>query len=154
RFAVLRMHRKLDHLAVVLHFELRHVMLAWENPSSSKLVQPRIGVAPGNVNALPRLPFLVLPLHRYAMRRVLTANAQDRRHSVRSDLFQSDQADPRDGESIVQLRKKTRGQLRLHHFRSDPIIHQNSPPDQALDSGNSHWQGILISHSPGTGSNP
>src|SRR5213594_2444018 len=122
--------------------ELRALMLAGEQSAASKVIYQRPGVAPWNVNALVRSS-LVVPDNGDSMGGVLARKADDAGETARSDVFEPDQTDSRDGLAFVELRMERRRQLALQNCGVNPEVHQQPSFDRAVYFGQSHGSHCL-----------
>jgi hypothetical protein len=112
-------------------------MLAGENPAAAEMVDQRARISPRNVDAFLGVP-VVSPDNSHPVSRILAGEADDLRHSLRPDVFQPNEADPRDRIPVVELRPKRCRQMPLHHGRLDPEVDEQPPPDDPVDLGKSH----------------
>jgi hypothetical protein len=112
-------------------------MLAREQRAAGQSVQRRVGITPGDKNALARLAVLV-PFDRDPMRRVLAANACKLRNVLWPDMFEPDQANAGYGFSMLQLWPERIWQKCLDPVRVSPKVYQYAAFDYSLKCRKSH----------------
>src|SRR5687767_14928292 len=113
-------------------------MLSGENPSAKKMVDLRVGVSARDVYALAAFVILV-PKHGYAMRRVLAAQSNNFRHSLRANVFKANQADAGNCKTLMEFGPEARWELALHHLRLNAKVSENSSPDYSLNRRQLHY---------------
>src|SRR5689334_7900319 len=100
-------------------------MFARKYFSTKKMVQFRTCVPSGNKDSLTWLTIFI-PQDGHAMSSVLTANANDFGHSLRSNMFQSNKTNTGDGEPLLQLGPEAIGAFTLYDRRLDAKVRQNT----------------------------
>jgi len=93
----------------------------------------RVSIPPRDENSFVCFPTLV-PKYGHTMRSVLTTKTDNGRQSLRTDMFQADQADSGYGKALMQLRPEARRKLILHHLPIDTKVSKDSPADDSLNS--------------------
>jgi hypothetical protein len=63
---------------------------------------------------------------------VLAGEANNTRKTAGSDIFKSNEADPRDGMIAVKFRTEGRRKMALHHRWINPEVNQQSSLDRAM----------------------
>src|SRR5947209_10411839 len=113
-------------------------MFAGEETASGELRDQRSGVAARDVDALARRAVVVVPDDGNAMRGVLAREPHEPREALRPDVFEANEADPRDGRPAMKLRPERRRQDALDDVGIDAEVHQDSPSDRAVDLRDVH----------------
>src|SRR5687767_1615075 len=103
-------------------------MLPGKNSSAKKMIDLRVCVAARNV--YPFAGFVILvPKHSYAMRRVLAAQSNNFRQSLRANVFKANQADAGNCKTVMELGPKASRKLTLHNRRINSKVSENSSPN-------------------------
>src|SRR5579872_1732052 len=110
---------------------------AWKHAASKRLVEPRVGVAPRNENTLAK-PAVLFPLNGNAMRRVLGAKAEPRRHQARPQLLEANHAYAANTVAAIELGLEWWREHTLERQRVNVVIQQNPPVDNPVDGVEKH----------------
>jgi len=103
-------------------------MLSRKNSSAKKMIELRICVSARDVYAFAGF-IIFVPKHGHTMRRVLAAQSNNFRHSLRANVFKANQADAGHCKTVMELGPEARWELPLHNRRLNSKVSENSSPD-------------------------
>src|SRR5689334_13095932 len=98
--------------------------------ATRQLIHERTRVAARDEDALLQ-SLLSGPLNGYSMCRVLAREADPARQTAGPNRFQPDQTDTGDRMSPMKLRNEWGGKMKGDHLGIDPVVQEQSPPDEA-----------------------
>jgi hypothetical protein len=107
-------------------------MLSGEESAAGEVIQGGAGVPTWNEDPL-LLAAVFLPPDCDPVGGILTRETEKLGNESRTDRLQSDQTDPGDGMTSMDLRAQARRKLRLDDTSVNPEVHEDAPPNHALD---------------------
>ena len=114
------------------------VMNTGEQSSPRHDIKPRRGIAPRDENTFARPPMFIVPFNGDPVGCIFRTHPHKPRNTARTNLFQSNQANPGDPKSPDQFRPKRRGQKAGKHIRIDAIVGENPAIDQSSNQRQFH----------------
>ena len=113
-----------------------------EQTPPGQSIQSRIRVTTRHKHPFLFHPIFIIPMHRHPVRRILTRDPHTTRHSLRANLFETNQANSCNRKSIHELRPEARWQHLARHLCINPVIQQNATPNDSLESWYFHNVGL------------
>lgn len=110
-----------------------------EEATARQGVEPRVRMPSGNKDPLSSSG-IIFPFNGDPMGGILAGDPLQARQVFRTNLFQADQADSGNSESLHQLGPEVGGQDGFHHIWGNPVVEQNPAPDDSAEGGDGHLE--------------
>src|SRR5712664_4982400 len=113
------------------------MMLAGKDSSTQKVAKLRACIATRDEYSFANGPVFV-PRYCHTMRCILAVETNYLGHRPGPDMFQTDEANARHRETVLQFWPEASGYLTLHYFRVDTKVRQDASADGPLNDRKSH----------------